>query len=231
MTLPASEIFHKKIFEHFETASITLPYLNASLWNPERCIDSGGRRGSGIRDRFSFCHSLLLLDPEFRHRRPVDTRSKILNEASFEAWRNGLRRQGRKLVVTNGCFDILHAGHVSYLESARSHGDALLIGMNGDESVRQLKGEGRPLNCAEDRACVLAALECVSGVFVFPEVRATHFLGMAKPDIYVKGGDYTLETLDQDERRTVEGCGGRIVFIPFLPGRSTTGLVKKIQRL
>ena len=163
--------------------------------------------------------------------RPMDTASKILTPATLAEWRGDARAAGRRVVVTNGCFDLLHAGHVSYLESARSQGDLLLIGLNGDDSVRQLKGPSRPLNPEPDRARVLAALECVSAVAVFPEKRAVRFLREAAPDIYVKGGDYTLETIDPDERRAVEEGGGRIVFIPFLPGRSTTGLVEKIQRL
>jgi rfaE bifunctional protein nucleotidyltransferase chain/domain len=110
-------------------------------------------------------------------------------------------------------------------------GDALLVGLNGDSSVRELKGPTRPLNVEGDRARVLAALECVSAVATFPEKRAVRFLAAARPDIYVKGGDYTLETIDQEERQAVESGGGRIVFIPFLPGRSTTGLVAKIQTL
>jgi rfaE bifunctional protein nucleotidyltransferase chain/domain len=161
----------------------------------------------------------------------VGAKDKILDGTTVKPWREALRASGKRLVVTNGCFDILHAGHVSYLESARQQGDALLIGLNGDESVRQLKGPTRPLNDEADRGVVLAALECVNGVCVFPEMRATRFLGVVQPDIYVKGGDYTLETIDQDERRAVESGGGRIVFIPFLPGRSTSGLVQKIQKL
>src|SRR5216110_849402 len=103
---------------------------------------------------------------------------------------NELRASGKKLVATNGCFDLLHLGHVTYLESARNQGDALLIGVNSDASVRELKGPNRPVNNENDRAAVLAALEAVDGVFIFPEKRATSFLALAKPDIYVKGGDY-----------------------------------------
>lgn len=133
-------------------------------------------------------------------------------------------------MVTNGCFDILHAGHVHYLETARSQGDLLLVGLNADASVRELKGSGRPINSESDRALVLAALECVSAVCIFPDRRATAFLQLAAPDIYAKGGDYTLETLDQEERSAVEACGGEIVLIPFLDGRSTTGLIRKLSR-
>ena len=157
--------------------------------------------------------------------------SKVLGPEAMQAWRAGLRASGRTVVVTNGCFDILHAGHVSYLESARSLGDALLVGMNGDDSVRQLKGPERPVVPEDDRARVLAALGCVDAVCLFPEKRATRFLREALPDVYVKGGDYTIDTIDQDERRAVESAGGRIVFLPFLPGRSTTGLLGKILKL
>ncbi|HLP78790.1 MAG TPA: D-glycero-beta-D-manno-heptose 1-phosphate adenylyltransferase [Candidatus Paceibacterota bacterium] len=142
-----------------------------------------------------------------------------------------MRESGKKLVVTNGCFDILHLGHVTYLESARNEGDALLVGMNSDAAVRQLKGPSRPVNSQEDRAGVLAALESIDGVCIFDEKAATGFLALAQPDIYVKGGDYTLETLNQDERRTVEKAGGKIVLIPFVPGKSTTALLEKIVKL
>lgn len=161
----------------------------------------------------------------------METVHKLISSEALPAWREAVKASGKVLVVTNGCFDLLHAGHVAYLEAARSLGDVLLVGLNGDSSVRELKGPTRPLNIEGDRARVLAALECVSAVAIFPEKRAVRFLADARPDLYVKGGDYTLETVDQDERRAVESGGGRIVFIPFLPGRSTTGLVAKIQTL
>jgi rfaE bifunctional protein nucleotidyltransferase chain/domain len=161
----------------------------------------------------------------------VNFREKIVPWETLPAWRAAMRASGKKLVVTNGCFDLLHAGHVTYLETARNQGDALLVGLNGDESVRQLKGPDRPLNTEQDRATVLAALTSVDGVCIFAEKAATHFLSMALPDIYVKGGDYTPDTLNPDERRTVECAGGRIVIIPFVPGKSTTALLGKISRL
>lgn len=160
----------------------------------------------------------------------MDFREKILTRDTLKPWREKLRRQGKKVVVTNGCFDILHLGHVTYLQQARNFGDALLVGVNGDAAVRALKGEGRPVNAQQDRAAVLAALESVSAVCIFTGVRATEFLGQAEPDIYVKGGDYTVETLDQDERRCVEKGGGKIVIIPFVPGKSTTGLLRQINK-
>lgn len=150
---------------------------------------------------------------------------------NLPAWRATLRAGGKRLVVTNGCFDLLHPGHVTYLESARNQGDALLIGLNGDDSVRQLKGDGRPVNSEADRAAVVAALQSVDGVCIFAEKTATRFLATVQPDIYVKGGDYTLETVNQDERRVVEQAGGRIVILPFVPGKSTTAILEKIARL
>ena len=158
-------------------------------------------------------------------------REKIIAWDKLPQWRAALRASGKRLVVTNGCFDLLHVGHVTYLETARHEGDALLVGVNGDEAVRQLKGPGRPVTPEHDRAAVLAALESVSGVCIFAEPTATRFLAAAQPDIYVKGGDYTLDTLNQEERRTVERAGGKIVIIPFVPGKSTTALLKKIMRL
>jgi rfaE bifunctional protein nucleotidyltransferase chain/domain len=161
----------------------------------------------------------------------VNFRSKMIAWDQLPAWRENIRQSGKKLVVTNGCFDILHLGHVTYLESARNFGDALLVGVNGDEATRQLKGAGRPVNSESDRAAVLAALASVDGVCIFADKTAVKFLSAAQPDIYVKGGDYTLDTLNQDERRAVEATGGRIVIIPFVPGKSTTALLEKISRL
>jgi rfaE bifunctional protein nucleotidyltransferase chain/domain len=157
--------------------------------------------------------------------------AKLLSREQLLAWRETLRRGGKKLVATNGCFDLLHLGHVTYLENARQQGDVLLVGVNSDDSVRALKGPNRPINQEIDRALVLAALASVDGVFIFPEKAATNFLSLAQPDVYIKGGDYTLETLNQDERRTVEGRGGKIIIIPFVPGKSTTGVLEKISRL
>lgn len=156
---------------------------------------------------------------------------KILNDKTLPAWRENLRREGRKLVVTNGCFDLLHVGHVSYLQQARAQGDALLVGITSDSNVRQLKGQNRPVNCEEDRAAVLAALESVSGVFVFPELDARRFLEKVRPDVYVKGGDYTIDTINQDERRLLDSMGVKIVILGVVPGKSTTSTLEKISRL
>jgi rfaE bifunctional protein nucleotidyltransferase chain/domain len=163
--------------------------------------------------------------------RLVSFRDKILSLDALAGWRSALRVQGKKLVVTNGCFDILHVGHVTYLDAARGQGDALLVGLNNDASVRQLKGDKRPINSENDRAAVLAALQAVDAVCIFPETRATRFLALAQPDIYVKGGDFTVEQLPKEERDMVASFGGKIVTIGFVPGKSTTALQEKISGL
>ena len=161
----------------------------------------------------------------------MNFRAKVMDRERLLAWREQLRRAGKKLVATNGCFDLIHLGHVTYLENARAQGDALLVGVNSDASVRELKGPDRPINGESDRASVVAALQSVAGVLIFSEKTAAHFLSVVQPDVYIKGGDYTLETLNQEERRTVENAGGKIIILPFVPGKSTTALLEKIARL
>jgi rfaE bifunctional protein nucleotidyltransferase chain/domain len=161
----------------------------------------------------------------------VNFKGKLVAWEDLARWREELRRTARRLVVTNGCFDVLHMGHVTYLEAARNEGDALLVGVTGDAGVRSLKGEGRPINEEQDRALVLAGLESVSGVCVFPDETAMRFLERAQPDIYVKGGDYTIDTINQQERRYVESIGGRIKILANVPGKSTTATLARIARL
>ena len=136
---------------------------------------------------------------------------------------------GQKLVFTNGCFDVLHAGHVRYLEGARQLGDALVVGLNGDDSVRALKGENRPINGEDDRAEVLAGLRSVDAVVIFPDVRATALIEKLRPDVYVKGGDYTVESLNAEERDVLQAIGCGIAFVPLVPGRSTTSTLAKMR--
>jgi len=167
----------------------------------------------------------------------MNTVGKIIPPQCLVTEREKLRKYEFKVIVTNGCFDILHSGHVDYLEKAasmlddyRGHSMAfLLVGLNSDDSVRKLKGPTRPINNQNDRARVLAALECVDGVCIFSNVRATEFLKVAQPDYYVKGGDYTLETLDKDERAALEFMGTKITFFPTTTGKSTSETLAKIQ--
>ena len=140
-----------------------------------------------------------------------------------------LRSQRRKLVFTNGCFDLLHLGHVRYLEAARELGDALAVGINGDESVRELKGAGRPLNFEGARAEVIAALACVDYVVVFPDARATRLLEQVRPEIYVKGGDYTPASLHAEEGAVLKEIGADIHILPLESGYSTSGLIERLR--
>jgi D-glycero-beta-D-manno-heptose 1-phosphate adenylyltransferase len=139
-----------------------------------------------------------------------------------------LRAAGKRLVATNGCFDLIHVGHVRYLQAARALGDLLAVGLNGDRSVRELKGKGRPVVAERDRAEILAALQCVDLVTIFPELRATQFIAASRPAIYVKGGDYSSETLNEEERALLEKIGAEIRIIPFEPGYSTSRLLEQI---
>ena len=158
-------------------------------------------------------------------------REKIIPWSGLPAWRAGIRAKGLKLVVTNGCFDILHLGHVTYLEAARQLGDLFLVGINSDCAVRELKGADRPINPESDRAAIVAALACVDAVCIFEQRSALQFLTAAQPDIWVKGGDYTLDSINQDERRAVQKAGGKVVILPLVRGKSTTALLEKISKL
>ena len=136
------------------------------------------------------------------------------------------RGQGKRLVFTNGCFDILHVGHIKLLQRARSLGDLLVIGINDDVSVRSLKGESRPLIGENERAHVLAALDCVDFVTIFPEATPLALLELIRPDVLVKGGDYAIhEVVGRD---LVESYGGRVELVPVVEGFSTTDLVRRI---
>jgi D-glycero-beta-D-manno-heptose 1-phosphate adenylyltransferase len=141
-----------------------------------------------------------------------------------------LRTGGKQIVATNGCFDLLHAGHVRYLKAARARGDVLVVGLNGDQSVSELKGPARPINNENDRAEVLASLESVDLVTIFPELRATRFIQLVGPDVYVKGGDYSSETLNNEERAVLEKIGAKIEIVPFVEGYSTSALIKRLRR-
>jgi len=134
--------------------------------------------------------------------------------------------RGRKVVFTNGCFDLLHVGHIRYLEEARRHGDLLIVGVNDDQSTRYLKGPGRPHMAQQDRAEILASLRCVDLVVMFGERTAERLVEALRPDVYVKGGDYSIEELP--EAKIVTEYGGEVFLAPFVPGCSTTDLVSAI---
>lgn len=151
----------------------------------------------------------------------------IIQQADISEFCRVLRESGQRVVFTNGCFDILHAGHVRYLNTARSFGDCLVLGLNSDASVRRIKGPSRPINNEQDRAEVIDALACVDYVVIFDEPTAEALITKVHPDIYVKGGDYTIETLP--EGQIVQAYGGRVELVSLVEGRSTTNVIKKIQ--
>ena len=156
-------------------------------------------------------------------------RGRIVTSEELSAIRDGMDSAGQRLVFTNGCFDLLHAGHVRYLQQARELGDALAVGLNSDRSVRELKGEGRPINRQDDRAEVLAALGCVDYVVIFDGKRATDVLRTVRPHLYAKGGDYTPDSLDPEERGALSAAGAEIKILPLVPGRSTTTVVERLR--
>ena len=151
---------------------------------------------------------------------------KIVSEEQLVSLIRELRQQERSVVFTNGCFDILHAGHVRYLAAAKSLGDILIVGLNSDSSVSALKGPNRPVNPEADRAEVIAGLAAVDYVVIFADATAERLVELIKPDVYVKGGDYTVDQLP--EARIAAAYGGKTVLIPEVPGRSSSNIIKKI---
>ena len=135
--------------------------------------------------------------------------------------------KNKKIVFTNGCFDILHVGHVRYLTASKNFGDVLIVGLNTDESVKKLKGESRPINNQDDRAEVLLGLKAVDYVIFFGENTAENLIAELKPNVYVKGGDYTLETLP--EAKIVQSYGGHVELVNLVAGKSTTNIIEKIS--
>lgn len=155
-------------------------------------------------------------------------REKCLTKNDLLKKRGELKADGKTVVFTNGCFDILHSGHVSYLSFAREQGDVLIIGLNSDKSVKRNKGDARPVNPERDRATVLAALECVDYVVLFDEDEPAALIGELLPDVIVKGKDWAHYV---SGREAVEKAGGKVVLAEMVEGRSTTGMIERIQKL
>lgn len=153
---------------------------------------------------------------------------KLVSKTQLSQILTKLRDEKKTIVMTNGCFDILHVGHVRYLQKTKTFADVLILALNSDKSVRAIKGEGRPINNENDRAEVLSALECVDYIVLFDENSPAELLKFVKPDVYTKGADYTLETLP--ETKVVQGFGGRIEFIDFVEGKSTTNVIAQIKK-
>ncbi len=155
--------------------------------------------------------------------------NKILSPEPLRAALDERKAASETVVWTNGCFDILHKGHVTYLEHARSLGDCLVVGVNSDASTRAIKGPDRPIFPEDHRARLVAALRCVDYVTIFDETDTTRLLELLEPTVYAKGGDYTIDTINQDERRVVEAYGGRIAILPKIEGESTTAVIQRIK--
>lgn len=153
---------------------------------------------------------------------------KIIDSTQIKKIASQLKADGKTIVFTNGCFDILHVGHVRYLQAASELGDCLILGLNSDQSVRILKGPTRPINNQDDRAEVLAALSAVDYVVIFEEATAENLISQIKPSIYVKGGDYNIK--DLPEAATVSQYGGQTILIPEVIGKSSSNIIKKIKK-
>ncbi len=152
---------------------------------------------------------------------------KVIQKDKLEELLKVLRNNKKVIVATNGCFDILHVGHVRYLKKSKSFGDVLIVGLNSDKSVRSIKGEGRPINPEDDRAEVLCALESVDYVVLFDEDSPKDLLEIIKPNVYTKGADYTLKTLPEAD--VILRNNGWVEFIDFVEGKSTTKIIDKIK--
>ncbi|HOT98646.1 MAG TPA: adenylyltransferase/cytidyltransferase family protein [bacterium] len=160
----------------------------------------------------------------------ISAEDKIVTEEPLKQRLQQARAQGRTIVWTNGVFDILHAGHITYLERAAALGDVLVVGLNTDASVQLNKGPLRPIVPERERARLLAALACVDYVILYGDQSPVELIGRLKPDIYAKGGDYNLDTINQPERRLMERLGGRIELLPGVPGLSTSAIIERILK-
>ncbi len=159
-----------------------------------------------------------------------EIQGKIMSMDSAIEWRKKLTDKNNRLVMTNGCFDLIHRGHIEYMLAARSKGDKLLIAVNSDKSVQSIKGPDRPLNSEDDRSLVLASMGFIDGIIIFNTPRCDKIIEAIKPDIYAKGADYNIDTIDQTERKALEAAGSEIAFISFVPGYSTTSIIKKMDK-
>ena len=174
------------------------------------------------RDGTSVCSRQQLTEFFTASGKALDGLERVAARAAFH------REQGRRIVFTNGCFDILHRGHITYLNRAKALGDLLVVGINSDESVRRLKGDGRPINTLEDRVQVLAALSCIDHIVPFDGDTPAALIEAIRPDVFVKGGDYTIDRLP--EAALVEELGGTVQLLPFVEDQSTTGIIERIRQ-
>ena len=154
---------------------------------------------------------------------------KIKSPAELDETLKNLKKQGKKIVWTNGCFDLLHEGHIKYLKKSKEQGDFLVVGLNSDSSIKRLKGSNRPIMPERARAEILASLEFVDFIMIFDEDSPCKHLSILKSDVYVKGGDYTLDTINQIERKIVDSYGGKIFITGLVEGISTSKIIEKMK--
>lgn len=156
-------------------------------------------------------------------------KEKIVNLSELQKILLSLRNEGKKIVFTNGCFDILHPGHVTYLEKAKKLGDILVLGLNSDKSIKRIKGEKRPILNQEERATILSYLEMLDYICIFEDDTPYELIKLVKPDLLVKGGDWSVENIVGKD--IVEAYGGKVVNIPYIQGKSTSGIIERILNL
>jgi len=209
------------------TASITLSLLSKSSFNEAAEI---GNAAAGVAVGFPGAVTVNQEDIKRNFTGESMYGDKIQTLNDLQSTLKKYQSDGKSIVWTNGCFDILHAGHVTYLQSARKRGDVMVVGLNSDASVQAIKGPERPIVPENERALIISALECVDHVVVFQDDDTVGLLDFLKPDIYAKGGDYTIDTINQDERKLVEGYGGKIALIPGVDGKSTTSIIQKLSQ-
>ncbi len=186
-----------------------------------------GNHAVGIAVEKKGTYSVSWKELEFRI---FSDEKKLIEFEELRALVEDYKKKKKKIVWTNGCFDILHTGHVDYLKKAKKLGDVLVVGLDSDDSIKKLKGLGRPINSESDRAEILSSLEFVDYVIIFQFGAVKNYLRDLQPHVYVKGGDYNIDTINQEERRIVEFYGGQIVIIPPVPDKSTTKTIEKIQK-
>ena len=219
--------YAKEVFDVTGAGDTALSALALSLaagaTQEEATIIANNAAGIAVEKKGTYSVTLRELENKM-----LSEEKKIKTFEEIERVVQDGRRKGRRIVWTNGCFDLLHVGHVKYLQEAKKLGDILIVGLNSDESVRAAKGEGRPIQNQNDRAEIIASLEFVDHVIVFPELSVENYLLKLKPDIFAKGGDYTLELSKSKELDAIESYGGKICFLSFIEGKSTTKIAEKI---
>lgn len=220
----AKEIFDVTGAGDTAVSAIALAIASGSTLNEAAII---GNHAAGIKISKRGTYSVTL--EELRERISGEE-NKIQTLEQMKKIVEDLKRKGKKIIWTNGCFDLLHQGHVRYLKETKKLGDVLIVGLNSDSSIKRLKGPERPIQSESERAEILSSLDSVDYVVVFPEINAVNCLNELKPSIFAKAADYNISTINQDEKRVVESYNGKITFIDIVEGKSTTSIIERIKK-